>query len=372
MSVSDSDLKDKPGLIACIGTIGSRKSVWRVLLAVAGLMTDMAIALSAENPTTGLNASHLGVIVNTADPHSMRVANYYKKRRSIPVENIIHVNFPPGRSTLSRVEFQRIKLLVKRATPAHVQAYVLTWTKPYRVDCMSITTAFAAGFEEAFCSKACGPTKPSPYFNSNSRRPFDDYGLRPTMALAGKDFLEVKRLIDRGIAADGTFPRAAGYLVSTSDKNRNVRAATYADIIPYYRASPLALEIVKADFIQNRKKVLFYFTGTKQVRALETIRFIPGAMADHLTSAGGLLTDSGDQMSSLRWLEAGATGSYGTVAEPCNFPAKFPHPAIVIGRYLRGETLIESYWKSVAWPGEGLFIGEPLAAPYAMQARQTQ
>ena len=32
---------------------------------------------------------------------------------------------------------------------------------------------------------------------------------------------------------------------------------------------------------------------------------------------------------------------------------------------LHGETLIESYWKSVAWPQQGLFIGEPLAAPFA-------
>ncbi len=70
-------------------------------------------------------------------------------------------------------------------------------------------------------------------------------------------------------------------------------------------------------------------------------------------------------MSSLRWLEAGATGSYGTVTEPCNFPGKFPHPGLVMKWYFRGDTLIEAYWKSVAMPGEGLFIGEPLAAPYA-------
>jgi hypothetical protein len=30
-------------------------------------------------------------------------------------------------------------------------------------------------------------------------------------------------------------------------------------------------------------------------------------------------------------------------------------------RYLGGETLIESYWKSVAMLGQGIFIGEPLA-----------
>jgi hypothetical protein len=35
-----------------------------------------------------------------------------------------------------------------------------------------------------------------------------------------------------------------------------------------------------------------------------------------------------------------------------------------MSHYLQGETLIEAYWKSVAMPGQGLFIGEPLARPY--------
>jgi hypothetical protein len=33
--------------------------------------------------------------------------------------------------------------------------------------------------------------------------------------------------------------------------------------------------------------------------------------------------------------------------------------------YLRGNTLIEAYWKSVAEPGQGIFVGEPLAKPFA-------
>jgi uncharacterized protein (TIGR03790 family) len=126
------------------------------------------------------------------------------------------------------------------------------------------------------------------------------------------------------------------------------------------------IEIRKEDSLISRADVLFYFTGLASVSGLETLHFIPGAIADHLTSFGGQLTDSG-QMSALRWLEVGATGSYGAVVEPCNFPQKFPHPAVVIGRYLRGETLIEAYWKSVAWPGQGVFIGEPLAAPYRLR-----
>ncbi len=82
-----------------------------------------------------------------------------------------------------------------------------------------------------------------------------------------------------------------------------------------------------------------------------------------MTSTGGQLTDS-SQMSSLAWLEAGATGSYGTVVEPCNLIEKFPIPQLVLLHYLGGDTLIEAYWKSVLQPGQGIFIGEPLARPF--------
>jgi len=53
------------------------------------------------------------------------------------------------------------------------------------------------------------------------------------------------------------------------------------------------------------------------------------------------------------------------VVEPCNFQAKFPLPGVAMAHYLQGETLIEAYWKSVQMPGQGLFIGEPLARPFA-------
>ena len=278
---------------------------------------------------------------------------------------MIHVRFTPSAVSMPRLEFEKIKAAVDHATPARVQAYALAWTQPYRVDCMSITTAFAAGFDPAFCSKPCSPTKPSAYFNSNTRQPYDDYKLRPTMMLAGLNFEQVKRLVDRGVASDGTFPRGIGYLVSTSDKARNVRAGGYPEIAQRYLGSQFDLRLVRADYVKGRKNVLFYFTGVKNVEALKTIRFVPGAIADHLTSAGGDLLGNSDQMSSLRWIEAGATASYGAVTEPCNYLQKFPHPGVVISQYLAGETLIEAYWKSVAWLGEGVFIGEPLAAPFA-------
>ena len=313
-------------------------------------------------PKTAFEPADLAVVVNEDDPLSTQIADYYRARRGIPDQNIIHVRFPPGQPVMDRRTFFRVKGEVERQTPVTVQAYTLTWAFPYRVDCMSITSAFAFGFDPAYCAQGCRPTRHSPYFNNDTRRPYRDLGMRPTMSIAATRWLDAKALIDRGVASDETWPAGTGYLVDTRDRDRNVRARAYEAIVDYMKGN-IRVEHRKADYLEGRPDVLFYFTGSAAVPRLDSNRFVPGAIADHLTSAGGRLEGSG-QMSILRWLQAGATGSYGAVVEPCNYPQKFPQPAIVIDRYSKGQTLIEAYWKSVAMPGQGLFVGEPLARPY--------
>ncbi len=325
-------------------------------------MSPAGAAISVSG-RTHFGPRDLAVIVNDSDPLSVRIGEYYQALRHIPNANMIHVRFRPGSPIMAPSQFRAIDARVVARTPANVQAYAITWTAPYRVGCMSITTAFAAGFHRAYCAHGCQPTKYDPYFDSPSHAPYTDFGIRPTMALAGRDFRDVKRLIDRGVASDGTFPRGTGYLLSTSDRARNVRAVMYPEIVSEL-GSKLRLRIVRANYITGKRDVLFYFTGVVRVRALLSNHFLPGAIADHLTSFGGDLTDS-SQMSSLKWLQAGATGSYGTVVEPCDLSDKFPSPGVVMRYYLKGESLIEAYWKSVAMPGQGIFIGEPLAHPFS-------
>jgi len=43
---------------------------------------------------------------------------------------------------------------------------------------------------------------------------------------------------------------------------------------------------------------------------------------------------------------------------------KYPNIEVLLRHYARGDTVLEAYWKSVEMPGQGLFIGEPLARPY--------
>ena len=308
-------------------------------------------------------AKDIAVIVNDKDPLSVKIADYYQAKRNIPPQQIVHISFTPGVRSLTEDKFQVIKQQVDRQTPSYVQGLVLTWLLPFQVDCMSITAAFSAGLDKAFCASGCKETRRSPYYNSLSSKPFNDYGWRPTMMLAGTDFTEAKQLIDRGITADYSQPKGSAYLLKTTDVARSTRAVFFPEtekvLKNYYPTYYL-----EKNYIEGKQDVMFYFTGLMHVQKINRNRFLPGAVADHLTSTGGILT-GGDQMSILRWLEAGATGSYGTVTEPCSFPQKFPFPGVIIEYYLRGNTLIEAYWKSVAEPGQGIFVGEPLAKPFA-------
>ena len=329
----------------------------------AALFLILCVGAMLPRSALALDHNQLAVIINTRDPLSVKIGEYYAEQRSIFFQNVIKISFTPIEESLTRSRFELIKAQVEKQTMPQVQAYALTWAMPYRVECMSITAAFTFGFDRSYCASDCKPTRPSPYFNSPSRLPYSQLKIRPTIAIAATSFEEAKALIDRGVKSDGSRPSGTAYLLSTSDSSRNVRSVEYPAVGRMLNGR-LHVRVLAQDALTDKSDVLFYFTGRANVEGLQTLHFVPGAIADHLTSGGGMLTENSGQMSALRWLEAGATGSYGTVVEPCNLPQKFPNPVVVIGHYLQGETLIEAYWKSVLMPGQGIFIGEPLAAPF--------
>jgi hypothetical protein len=119
--------------------------------------------------------------------------------------------------------------------------------------------------------------------------------------------------------------------------------------------------------VKNATNILFYETGLANVPGLNTNTYVPGALADHLTSGGGNLFGA-EQMSVLRWLEAGVTASYGTVTEPCAYAEKFPAASVLVKSYFRGNTVLEAYTKSVRQPSQGIFVGDPLARPFGTRA----
>jgi uncharacterized protein (TIGR03790 family) len=330
------------------------------LLRILAMITATALVACAN--AEGLSAERLGVLYNLDDGPSQEVALYYAARRSIPKSNVVGVHLG-GANALAPNAFAALRLHALEQLPATVQSLALVWSRPYAVGCMSITTAFAAGYRSAFCEPGCGLTAPNPLFDTDGWLPPDTVGWWPAMLIPTDDLPAARELIERGIAADGTAPQGTLYLVRTQDAARNVRSTTYAEAQSLLDnrlhivelATPVGREVPNA---------IGYFTGAVRVEELARIHFLPGAVADHLTSTGGVLT-GGTQMSAAAWLKQGATASYGTVSEPCAHLEKFPNIGILMHHYLRGETMIEAYWKSVAMPGQGLLIGEPLARPYA-------
>ena len=315
-----------------------------------------------------LTARELGLVINTADPYSEAVGAYYIRKRRLQPEQVLRVELPV-RPIINPGEFAALKRQIDEHFGAKVQALALAWTTPYAVQCNSITGALALGFDADLCQQTCGRSRLSPYFNAASSRPFTDLGLRPSMLLAAPDVAQAEAMIDRGVAADRSLglrgaPPVEAYFVSTADKARNVRARLFPPpgLVARYGVD---VKVVQGDSVRDAERVLLYQTGLANVDHLGELGWVNGALADHLTSFGGQLDREGGQTTALAWIASGATASYGTVTEPCNHPQKFPHPQLLLLHYLQGSSAIEAYWKSVAWPQQGVFVGEPLAAPFA-------
>lgn len=342
--------------------ISKKQAFLAVLFLILTVSSDGVLSAPVKK-LPAWSAKDMAVVVNDNDALSRRIGEYYQAKRHIPQSQIIHVRFKTGIRSLTENEFKKIKQQVDKLTPPHVQGYVLTWLLPFRVDCMSITTAFAAGFDKAFCAEGCQRTRRNPYFDSLSARPYDDFGWRPTIVVAGDGFTAAKALIDRSFAADYSGPKGSAYLLKTSDNVRSSRAIFFPEAVNQFKGI-YPVNYLEQNYIESRQDVMFYFTGLTWVNKITANKFLPGSIADHLTSAGGVLVGS-YQMSIMEWLKAGVSGSYGAVVEPCNFPEKFSKPSVLMKNYLNGSSLIEAYWKSVEEPGQGIFVGDPLAKPFA-------
>ncbi|MDI1308318.1 MAG: TIGR03790 family protein [Methylotenera sp.] len=339
------------------------------LLSLAMVLFSNALFVNKAFADSLLRANNVAVVVNTANTNSVAIGQYYIKARGIPSSNLIQVNIPGNPKKLTVEQFNQLKQSIDEKLKPEMQVILLVWTAPYAVECNAITSALTLGFDAQQCKKTCDPGKMSPYFDSVTTQPIDA-GLKLSMLMPTESVDEAKALIDRGVLSGFVMNEASAYYLKTSDKQRSSRARFFPKSM-HIPERKLQIQTLQLDAIENMKDIMVYETGLAHVPKLDTLTFMPGALADHLTSVGGDLLGT-NQMSSLKWLQAGATASFGTVSEPCNYWQKFPNPSVLLGHYLSGETAVEAYWKSVAWPAQGLFIGEPLASPYCSTCRILQ
>ena len=317
------------------------------------------IEQSARGP---IRAATMGVIINTNDPDSIAAAADYMRLHGIPQSNAIRVALPV-RDTLTMGEFTPLNDRL-RARESDLAAFAIVWAKPFRVECMSLTSAIAFDGDMGGCASGCRTTRVNRWFFDPEGELTRTREHTPAMLVTAGDLEATRALMRRGALAEQESDDAAALLVVSGDRARDVRQPSFARLVS---DPPARVRIERrAGFPNKADNVMFYFTGAVEVPGLDQIEFLPGAVADHLTSHGGNLYGT-SQMSALAWIRAGATGSYGAVREPCNFVSKFPDPERFIRRYTAGDTLLQAYWTSVEMPGQGIFVGDPLARPYRVR-----
>lgn len=347
----------------------------------------LAVLGSAMGGGSGLNVA---IVVNTNSPDSLALGNYYRELRQVPPEQMVRIGWTGSPIEWSRADFEaRLRqplwdALANRGLTDQVDFVVLSMDIPYRVVDNpgengpvrnSTTSVLFYGWQPD--TNAPGSLPRSCSLPPWSRNPyaFTEQPFRSVVGPAGTNWLATlitasnlalaRAVVDRGLAADASWPTQTVYLTKSSDPARNVRHWAFDDAIFEQRVlGRVRTERTNVDGpgglgLQLGSQNGYYGFG------LPPGLFVPGAMADNLTSFSGWLFEDAAGMTRVpEFLAAGATASYGTVVEPCNWTEKFAAPRNYYYQ-ARGFSIAECYYLSVEAPYQGVLVGEPLAAPFA-------
>jgi hypothetical protein len=181
----------------------------------------------------------------------------------------------------------------------------------------------------------------------------------------GNTVEEILAYLRRAAEADGTFPKGTIYFVQNQNIRSKARHDAFPDAVRALKDLGVAAEILtgsmpmKKDDVQG---VVMGVAGFDWNASGSTI--LPGAICDHFTSFGGIMSPGAGQTPLSEFLRHGAAGASGTVVEPFAIPAKFPSPMIQV-HYARGCSLAEAFYQSVWGPYQLLIVGDPLCQPWA-------
>lgn len=354
------------------------------------LLCALAAASTAGTIWAGGSGLNVAVVINQNSANSIQLANAYCEQRCVPPQNVLRLtNQWSGGSVSCMVdEFQNelcgplLNMLQSRNLTNQIQFVLLSMDLPYQVvgtnGVNSTTSALFYGFKPDTVPPPGVPTScslPDDSVNSYafSELPFAEAApdTAPTnsfltvMLTDSNGLASAELILNRGVASDSSFPTQTVCLAKTGDTARNVRYVEFDNAIFDTRLRGDYSMVRTNTNLTDFTNLLGLETGLADF-ALPANAYVPGAMADDLTSFGGWLLVNSGQTSLLTFLDAGAAGSYGTVVEPCNWPQKFPNPLDYFYQ-ARGFSLAEAYYQSIQNPYQGVMVGEPLSAPFALR-----
>lgn len=338
------------------------------------------VAMSSSESVAGGSGLNTIVVVNQQSPDSLALGNYYVEKRQIPPENILRINWIGGLIAWSEAQYATT---LQAPLEAHVAAaglnnqidyVVLSMGIPFQIASPSATNSTTSALFYGIKTNSNGTPEPgitnsyaaSEQMFSNARLASAPVGSRSFLAtmLTGSTLAEAMQLVNQGTAADASFPAQPVILAKTADPDRNIRHPYFDNAIFNNRVLGKA-SVVRSNSsaFPNQTPLLGSATGLKWFE-IPAGTFVPGAIADNVTSFGGVIFGPNDQTSLFAFIAAGAAGSYGTVTEPGSIARKFPDPQVYFYQ-ARGFNIAESYYQSLSQPHLGLVVAEPLATPFA-------
>ena len=329
---------------------------------------------------SGLNVI---VVVNQNSTNSLQLGNDYCELRGVPPQGVLRITgWTGGPIEWTPTDFTNyllnplLTMVASRALTNQAQFVLLSMDIPYKVsDGYSVNSTTAAlfyGFKTnsdpslATCSLPDNSSNSYAYSEMPFRQALPNTASTNSflaMMLTDTNLATAENTLRRSVAADSSWPTQAVYLAKTDDLLRNVRFVEFDNaVFENQVVSNFAVSRIETD-VTTFTNLFGLQTGLANF-PLATNGFVPGALGDTLTSWAGRILENSGQTPAIAFLEAGASGSYGTVVEPCNYTQKFPD-AVDTFYQRRGFSLAEAYYQSVLNPFQGLFVGEPLAAPFA-------
>ena len=181
----------------------------------------------------------------------------------------------------------------------------------------------------------------------------------------GNSLAEVLAYLRRSAAADGTHPKGTIYFVRNGDIRSKVRQEFFLTAVSDLEELGVNAQILEGTVPLNKPDVQGVVMGTASFDwKASGSTILPGAICEHFTSFGGVMTSGAGQTPLSEFLRYGAAGSSGAVTEPYAIASKFPSPMIQV-HYARGCTLAEAFYQSVYGPYQLLIVGDPLCRPWA-------
>ena len=366
------------------GLMGYITLVKHFKLMRCGWVVLTVLCATAPLAQAGGGPQNVLVIVNDNSLESLELGHYYQTKRGVPAGNVCHIRTAVD-FNISSADFTNqvrqpiLNYIATSGLSNQIDYIVFSRDIPYRVyrgtSSNGLTAATFYDFKTGpMCDNPDNASK-SDYFEAerafvHGNAPSSNRYYLSTI-LTSTNLAFSKQLVDRSADADFSWPTGTVFLFHTLDP-RNIQWPQFedTDFRSRFLDIPERRVFLDGDFTNAVTNAVGVMVGQTMGMPIADSTFVQGALGDHLTSYGGVLYEDSGQRSIIDWIRGGCVGSYGTVLEPCALSEKFPRAQVHFW-YGRGFNMGESYWMSVRNPYQGVFVGDPLCAPYAVTPTAT-